>query len=372
MSDSHVIVVGAGVSGLHAAQLLTAQGHRVTVIEARDRVGGRLRSTDDGLDLGASWFWPGERRVAALVDALAIDVHHQHLAGDAMYDDRTQSVRLDGNPIDVASFRFVDGADSLTTALAERLRSRANCAIRLQHEVRSIGLTDAGVEVIVAPPGGDADHTIHGDHVVVALPPALAVSAIDFHPGLDDATRKVAERTPVWMGAITKIVARYESAFWREMGLSGSAVSHRGPMREIHDLSGPGGDPAALFGFAGTTTTSAPVEDAVVIDQLVRLFGPSASTPTELVITDWRTERFTSPERVETITDYSTFGHRVYQRAAMDGRLHWTSTETAPVAAGHIEGALAAAERAVGHITEHDHGDAPPVTTEHDPSGARP
>ena len=41
---SDVIVIGAGLAGLRTAMLLTGEGVRVTVIEARDRVGGRLES----------------------------------------------------------------------------------------------------------------------------------------------------------------------------------------------------------------------------------------------------------------------------------------------------------------------------------------
>ncbi len=43
--------------------------------------------------------------------------------------------------------------------------------------------------------------------------------------------------------------------------------------------------------------------------------------------------------------DYALFGHPVYQRPALDGRLYWCSTETATRSPGHIEGALEAAER---------------------------
>ncbi|MFB7599991.1 FAD-dependent oxidoreductase [Streptomyces sp. NPDC056160] len=46
------------------------------------------------------------------------------------------------------------------------------------------------------------------------------------------------------------------------------------------------------------------------------------------------------------LADYSLFGHSLYQQPVLDGRLHWASTEAATEYAGHIEGALAAGERA--------------------------
>lgn len=362
-----VIIVGAGVSGLRAADLLSQHGSRITVLEARDRVGGRLRSTTDGLDLGASWFWPGEHRVAELVERLSIATHDQHLDGDAMYDDRAKTTRLEGNPVDVASFRFVDGADSLTIALADRVRSRVHGDVRLASRAREIAVDEHGVDVTVESESGERT-LLEADHVIIACPPALAASTISFQPDLPVDVRTVAERTPVWMGGIAKIVARYESTFWREAGLSGAAVSHRGPMREIHDLSGPGGTPAALFGFVPTSASSGTIDGSDVVDQLVRLFGPEAAEPLALLVADWRTERYTSPDGVETITDYSTFGHRIYRQPTLGGRVHWSSTETSPTAAGHIEGALAAAERAVESITDQHRAD----TAHNDRSGARP
>lgn len=56
--DLPVIVVGAGMSGLAAARTLVDDGYNVVVLEARERVGGRIwtdRSLGVALDLGGSW-----------------------------------------------------------------------------------------------------------------------------------------------------------------------------------------------------------------------------------------------------------------------------------------------------------------------------
>lgn len=58
MEHVDVAVIGAGVAGLTAARLLADAGRRVVVLEARDRIGGRVHTDRrDGLvtDLGASW-----------------------------------------------------------------------------------------------------------------------------------------------------------------------------------------------------------------------------------------------------------------------------------------------------------------------------
>lgn len=58
MEHFDTIVVGAGVAGLTAARLLGKAGRRVVVLEARNRIGGRVTTDRTGghvTDLGASW-----------------------------------------------------------------------------------------------------------------------------------------------------------------------------------------------------------------------------------------------------------------------------------------------------------------------------
>ena len=56
--DKTVIIVGAGISGLSAAKKLHEKGFKVKILEAQDRIGGRLstnRSLGIAFDEGASW-----------------------------------------------------------------------------------------------------------------------------------------------------------------------------------------------------------------------------------------------------------------------------------------------------------------------------
>lgn len=84
-----VAIVGAGFSGLSAARKLQDAGLSVVVLEARDRVGGRIhtRHAPDGtpIDVGGQWVGPGQDRILALIDELGVETFPTHEVGDNVF-----------------------------------------------------------------------------------------------------------------------------------------------------------------------------------------------------------------------------------------------------------------------------------------------
>lgn len=98
--EADVVIVGAGLAGLTAARRLRDAGRTVLVLEASDRVGGRVRNHvfADGtvVEVGGQWVGPTQDRVRALIDELGLQTFPTHRTGDTLVERRGARRRTPG------------------------------------------------------------------------------------------------------------------------------------------------------------------------------------------------------------------------------------------------------------------------------------
>jgi monoamine oxidase len=84
--DADVVVVGAGLAGLAAARDLISAGRSVVLLEARDRVGGRLLNEEIGdgkvVEVGGQWIGPTQDRIAALARDVGVGTFPTYAKGE--------------------------------------------------------------------------------------------------------------------------------------------------------------------------------------------------------------------------------------------------------------------------------------------------
>lgn len=87
--EADVIIVGAGLSGLIAARDVQRAGLQPLILEASERVGGRILTENfDGLpfELGAQWIGDTHHRMFALADELGVTTYPQYDEGETSYE----------------------------------------------------------------------------------------------------------------------------------------------------------------------------------------------------------------------------------------------------------------------------------------------
>lgn len=355
--DVDIAIVGAGVSGLATAYLLQEAGQRVRAYEAAEVIGGRVQSFVDlqtGLvvgDRGPTWVWPAYQPVvASWLKRLNIRTFAQFEAGDAIVEIRPgQAPTRTMLPRKAGSMRIEGGTRRLVEALARRLPAGAvttNFAI---------GQIESVAEGIVLHHERGEYRPVRAQAVIVAVPPRVAANAITWLPELPTALVRALNAMPTWMAPHAKAVVVYDRAFWKGRGLSGRIASRLGPMMEVHDHSSADGETAALFGFVGSPHDMREVHRsklaALIVEQLVRCFGPEAQAPIGVFIEDWASNPWiTQPDDLSGAQQHPSVGPSVLRDMIFHNRLTFASAETSSVSPGVLEGALHAAENAVGRV----------------------
>ena len=357
--DIETLIIGGGLSGLAIARELQRLKRPYQLVEARQRIGGRILTQSVGLgdktaafDLGPSWFWPGQERIESLIGELGLAAFEQYSDGVLIYENEHGRVQLgEGYASMKGSLRMRGGLSVLVDALARKI---PDPSIWLDHRVSAVRRDGDLMLSCIVHVGNETELIIRSENVIVALPPRLAASTIDLGEVVPLAKLEMMAAIPTWMAGHAKVVAVYERPFWRERGFSGDAMSRRGPLMEIHDASPHEGGLYALFGFVGVPALgridASGLRNACV-QQLVRLFGPQAGEPVDLILKDWAQDVLTAaPLDRAPLAHHPAYGLPKALSALCDGRLVLASTETALQFGGYLEGALEAAERCVSEL----------------------
>ncbi|GAB2501046.1 FAD-dependent oxidoreductase [Nocardiopsis aegyptia] len=227
----HTIVVGAGMAGLAAADRLADEGERVTVVEARDRLGGRIHSVDlwEGvtIDVGASWM-RGERNnpLADLVREAGVPTAVFNRATETAYDPKGRRLLFDRHRRNMEDVNLLhehmywanvgsNPQESIEEGIAQALhdanlvRGRARDAGEIVHRLTEADHGASADEVAFSAVG--AVHEFSGDDVV-------------FPQGMSRLTEYLAQGLDVRLGHVV------ESVSHDDRGVTVRAATPDGPV----------------------------------------------------------------------------------------------------------------------------------------------
>ena len=287
-NDADVLIIGAGAAGLAASLALVQAGLRVIVIEARDRVGGRVWTVHDSgsgapIELGAEFVHGRPQEIFDLVEGAELPIHE--VSGERwcsrggklglcpnLYEqfesvfkrmksdgpDRSFQKFLDSEATDLPedirrltleyiegfeaakpdeigvqslvrenkkseeidadrAFRLAAGYDGLLRTLTLGLESNYP-KILLKTVVRAVHWHRGSVEVATE------ERTFCAPRVLVTLPLAvLQAGIVTFEPAL---AGKQEPLSRLAMGAVVRVVLRFNERFWEEIGVDGRSLAN--------------------------------------------------------------------------------------------------------------------------------------------------
>ncbi len=349
-----VAIIGAGVAGLTAAHALTRCGFSVTVLEAADRIGGRVNTSDaigQPTDLGASWIHGGRANpLAALLTAPVIETDLDSVAlfeagrrlSDSEVDqayDTAESIERRFDRVDENSDSDMSIARAIDLVEAERTSSvqwalNSNLAVEYATDLDAIslwwGLDDAefdGTDLLIeggtrqilnAFAGsyttelGTTVDTIEDDgqgvrvrgpsldrrfDAVICTVSAgvLQSGAISFSPTLSARQQTALQR--LRMGTLDKTFLTFDRKFWPDVSILGFVGAQVDGVGEFFDLSAQVGAPT-LMGFAsGSAAVSLGLlsneERVARAMATLRTAFPDAPDPVGTLLSNWSTDPLT-------------------------------------------------------------------------------
>jgi monoamine oxidase len=139
-----VVVVGAGISGLTVASALTRAGVACVVLEARDRIGGRLHTADlagSPVDLGGSWIhMPGGNPLSAFAQQVGVPRRSADPVPEMAGFDCAEGRRLSDAETQWALSLYEAVFPEVTAGLAAELGPDASAADGIEAYVAGAGL----------------------------------------------------------------------------------------------------------------------------------------------------------------------------------------------------------------------------------------
>ena len=441
--DRDVVIIGAGASGLTAATELRRAGLTVAVLEARDRVGGRLWTDDiEGamLEIGGQWVSPDQHALKETLAELGLDTYPRYRAGKSIYiNDSGVRTRFEGEIFPVSEetqaeiVAMIDTLDVLVAEvdpdrpwahpraeeldrisfaawLASQSNDREACdnvamfiagamltkpahafsALQALLMAASAGsfsnLVDADfildervvgglqqVPLLLAAKLGDDVHLgqpvrtlrwneataagagddggvvaitdeleVHARRAILALPPTL-ISRISFEPALPRRQHQLHQHLS--MGLVIKVHAVYETPFWREDGLSGTAFSPYELVHEAYDNTNFGDSRGTLVGFVSDEAADSlfrlPVEErrARILLSLSRYFGDKALNPAVYYESDWGNEEWTRGAYAASF-DLGGLARYGADLRTPVGPIHFSCSDLAGKGYQHVDGAI--------------------------------
>ncbi|GAA4821089.1 flavin monoamine oxidase family protein [Algivirga pacifica] len=346
------IIVGGGLTGLVTAYSLKKAGiEDFLILEAQDRLGGRVKTIfHEGhlpVEMGPTWVHHNHYELLNLLKELDIPAFPQFDQGTARYQMMGQVQSFVPPAGQAPSYRIGGGSEIVTQKLSESLTSKQ---YRLSTQVTSIREEDDHHLLLMDNKGNE----YRANTVIFTIPPKFALQTVAFTPALPEDLQYLMKSTYTWMSSYIKSAVVYKTPFWKEKGFSGMAFSQEGPMAELYDHTDIQEEGYALQGFVSMIPKYMQMtkeeREQAVIQQLVQFFGKEAEDYLSYYEKDWSKDPHSAVPNDTLAPSKHLYGHLLYQKNYLNGKLRFSCTETSPENGGFMEGAVLAGKEAANFV----------------------